>query len=84
MAKIDVKASALAFGVLWAIYLIVIAVAAAIAPNYCDDMVVALGSKYIGYAATVPGALIGAAWGFVDAGVFGLLLALLYNKFLKK
>ena len=34
---------------------------------------------YIGYSFTPIGSLIGAAWGFVDFGIAGLIFAWLYN-----
>jgi len=42
-----------------------------------------MASVYLGYTPTVLGSIIGGIWGFVDAGIGGLLLAWLYNKFLK-
>ena len=35
---------------------------------------------YIGYSFTPMGSVIGAAWGFVDFGIAGAILAWLYNK----
>ena len=35
---------------------------------------------YIGYKNTVPGSLIGAAWGFIDGVISGMLAAWLYNR----
>ena len=34
---------------------------------------------YIGYSFTPMGSIIGAAWGFVDFGIAGVLFACLYN-----
>lgn len=47
--------------------------------NYGTEFAMILATVYKGYAPTVPGAIIGAVWGFFDAGVGGWLLALLYN-----
>ena len=35
---------------------------------------------YIGYSFTPKGSIIGAAWGFVDWGIAGVIFAWLYNK----
>ena len=35
---------------------------------------------YIGYSFTPLGSIIGAAWGFVDWGIAGVIFAWLYNK----
>jgi hypothetical protein len=35
---------------------------------------------YIGYSFTPMGSIIGAAWGFVDWGIAGMIFAWLYNK----
>ena len=82
MAKLDAKALGLAFGIIWGIALIIIGLTA-MQFNYGTSFVNALGSLYIGYKATLLGCLIGAAWGFVDAGIFGVILAWLYNKLAK-
>lgn len=42
-----------------------------------------MSSMYIGYEASLVGGLIGAAWGFVDGAIAGLLISLLYNFFSK-
>ena len=39
---------------------------------------------YIGYSFTPMGSLIGAAWGFVDWGIAGVIFAWLYNTINKK
>ena len=38
---------------------------------------------YIGYSFTPTGSIIGAAWGFVDWGIAGVIFAWLYNKIKK-
>ena len=39
---------------------------------------------YIGYSFTPIGSVIGAAWGFVDGGIAGVIFAWLYNLINKK
>lgn len=79
--KLNVKAFGLAMGILWGGSLVVMGILAMVIPDYCADFVAAVGSKYIGYTVTIPGLLLGGLWGFVDAGIGGLILAWLYNKF---
>ena len=38
---------------------------------------------YIGYSFTPTGSIIGAAWGFVDWGIAGVIFAWVYNKIKK-
>lgn len=47
--------------------------------NWGTGLVAPLGTLYIGYQATVVGALIGGAWAFADGFVGGLVLAWIYN-----
>lgn len=45
------------------------------------SLVEVMSSLYIGYAASLPGAVIGAGWAFADGFIGGLLISWLYNKF---
>ena len=74
-------AMGLAFGILWAAGVLIIALLA-MWNGYGSEMIEALGTVYLGLEATLTGALIGAVWGFVDAFIGGYLLVWLYNKFL--
>ncbi|MCR4280609.1 MAG: bacteriophage holin [Candidatus Komeilibacteria bacterium] len=70
----------LAAGIVWGVGAFLLGLAA----TYLDwgvMLVDALGSLYIGYAATLGGAFLGLIWGFVDAYVAGLVMIWLYNKF---
>lgn len=80
--KLDVKATALAAGLLWALGVLLLGWMSALGLN--SAFVGALGNYYIGYAPTFLGGIIGAIWGFVDAAVFGLVFAWLYNSITKK
>jgi hypothetical protein len=42
-------------------------------------LVSALASLYIGYGASIVGAIIGALWAFADGFVAGLVIAWIYN-----
>jgi hypothetical protein len=80
--KLNVKAFALAGGILWAASILILTwleiagygdmIAAGIVRNY-----------YIGYSLTPLGSLIGAVYGFFDAGIGCAVFALLYNKLAK-
>jgi len=82
MAKLNIKALGLTFGIIWGITILIIGIAAACG-SYGELIVALLGSIYIGYEASILGSLIGAIWGFVDAFIFGVIIAWLYNKFTK-
>ena len=85
--KLNVKAFALACGLLWGFGLLFLAwwlmwlEEGTPAPCLLNRM-------YPGYHFTPVGSLIGLGWGFVDAGIGGLIFAWLYNllagKFTKK
>ena len=81
MNKLNPMAMGLAFGILWAAGVLIIALLA-MSNGYGSEMIESLGTVYLGLEATLTGALIGAVWGFVDAFIGGYLLAWLYNKFL--
>jgi len=82
--KLNVKAFGLSLGILWGASLIIMALVAMYsANNYGAGFVSAVGTLYIGYKITIPGAIIGGIWGFIDAGIGGAILAWLYNKLAK-
>lgn len=83
MAKLSAKACGLALGIIWGAALLIMGLAAMIFPGYAAGFVRSAGSLYIGYNSTIIGSLVGALWGFIDAGIFGLLFAWLYNKLAK-
>jgi len=43
-------------------------------------LVKAIGTLYLGYGMTPSGVLIGMLWAFVDVGVGGWIVAVIYNK----
>lgn len=81
--KLNVRACGLSLGILWGASLVIMGIVAMISNGYGMGFVDAVGTLYIGYNATVLGAIIGGLWGFVDGGIGGLILAWLYNKFAK-
>lgn len=70
-----------AIGVLWAVYVLFCGITAMF--GWGVALVGALSSLYIGYAPTISGAMIGAAWGFVDGYIAGVVIALIYNRLAK-
>ena len=77
MNKIQPVPLGIAVGVLWAAYVFCIGITAMF--DWGAAIVDVLGSLYIGYSASVLGAIIGAIWAFVDGLVAGVIVAWLYN-----
>ena len=78
--RLNVRALGLTLGILWALGVFFIAIAAMVIPgDWGDQMVGLLGNFYVGYEASVIGALVGALWGLADGFVGGALIAWLYN-----
>lgn len=67
----------IALGVLAAIYIGGLAIAAMF--DWGTELIAPIASIYIGYEATVPGALIGAAWALADGFIAGVIIAWIYN-----
>ncbi|MDP8234356.1 MAG: bacteriophage holin [Candidatus Saelkia tenebricola] len=82
MTNLNVKALGLSLGIIWAIAAFIMGILAMML-GYGGNFVEALGSIYIGYEATLKGSIIGAIWGFIDAGICGVIVAWLYNKLAK-
>ena len=79
--KLDVKALALAFGILWGGAILVLDVISQVCPGYAQSFLAGIASVYPGYEPTtgVASAVIGAGYGLVDGAIAGLVLAWLYN-----
>jgi hypothetical protein len=67
----------IAIGVLWAVYVLFVGIVAMF--GWGVGLVEALSSLYIGYAASIIGAIIGAIWAFVDGFIAGVVIAWIYN-----
>jgi len=78
----NVRAFAVASGVLWAVVMFVTTLFAAM-NGYATDFLLVMASIYPGFSLTYMGAFIGAIYGFIDGFVGGWLFAWLYNRFLK-
>jgi len=77
MTKLQPLALGVAFGVLWAFYVVCAGIMAMF--GWGAGLVSALASFYIGYGASIVGALIGGVWAFIDGFVAGAIIAWIYN-----
>ncbi len=77
MSKCQPLALGVAVGVLWAIYVFLAGIIAMF--DWGTALVVALSSLYVGYGASIIGALIGAVWAFADGFIAGAIIAWVYN-----
>ncbi|MCK5214615.1 MAG: bacteriophage holin [Candidatus Omnitrophica bacterium] len=82
MAKLDAKALALSFGIVWAAGIFIVGIISSYVV-WGDGFVRVMQSLYLGYYSGIFGSLVGAAWGFVDGYIGGLIIAWLYNRFAK-
>jgi len=77
MNRCQPLALGVAIGVLWAFYIFFTGITAMF--GWGNVVVETMASLYIGYGASVAGAVIGAFWGFVDGFIAGLVIAWIYN-----
>ncbi len=83
MSKLDPKATGIAVGGTLALGLVLLALITMIHGHYGAPAISMISNVYLGYRPTIPGALIGGIWGFVDGGIAGYIFAWIYNKSLK-
>lgn len=67
-----------ALGLTWAIGMFLLGLSAWLF-NYGTDLVTVMASLYKGFGPSFVGSIIGAAWGFVDFFITGLLISWFYN-----
>ncbi|MGB2706226.1 MAG: hypothetical protein WBC74_05180 [Candidatus Omnitrophota bacterium] len=77
--KLNVKALALAGGIFWGACLFVLTWLGILGYGNIDAASM-VKSYYIGYSVTPVGSVIGAIYGFFDAGIGLAIFALIYNK----
>lgn len=82
MTKCRPVALGVALGVLWAFYVLFVGITAMF--GWGTALVTALASLYIGYGASIGGAIIGAIWAFVDGFIAGVIIAWVYNAVAKQ
>lgn len=81
MNKCQPIALGVAIGTLWAFYVFGAAIIAMW--GWSADLVKVFSSLYIGYNASVLGAIIGGVWAFCDGFLAGVIIAWVYNKVAK-
>ncbi len=81
MQQLSHHALGVAFGILWALYVAFLAVTAMF--GWGTALVTTLSSLYIGYSASIVGAVVGALWAFVDGYIAGTVIAWVYNRLAK-
>ncbi|HKI99393.1 MAG TPA: bacteriophage holin [bacterium] len=77
--KLDIKALALTFGILWGLGVFVMTWWILLTGGAGGPPML-LERVYLGYHITPVGSIIGLIWAFVDGAVCGALVAWLYNK----
>lgn len=80
--KLHVLGFAVALGLVWGLGLFCSGILAGL-DGYGLDFVKAMSSVYYGYTTGFAGALIGFVWGFCDLFIFGLVVAFIYNLFIR-
>ncbi|MFH1858322.1 MAG: bacteriophage holin [Candidatus Omnitrophota bacterium] len=83
MMKLDIKAFALACGLLWGLYLFLMTWWI-MAFEGATKEVTLLGRLYRGYTISPLGSVIGFAWAFCDGLIGGAVFAWLYNLFVSR
>ncbi len=76
--KIDAVKFGVAFGIVYGVVFFLYGAVAALF-GWGVEYARALGDIYVGFGPTLPGALIGAVWGFAVGFVFFALAAWIYN-----
>jgi hypothetical protein len=79
MDKLNIKALAIAGGVLWSLYMLLVGWSAWLF-NWGTGFVSTMASIYIGFTPTFVGGIIGAVWAFIDGVIAGAVIAWVYNR----
>lgn len=82
MQKLHPIALGIACGATSAIALVLLAIVAMINGSYGNSLVSLISTIYVGFRPSIPGALLGGLWGFVDGAIGGWVFAQIYNKVL--
>jgi len=80
--KLNLKAFAMAGGILWGASIFVLTWLAILGYGNIDAASI-VKSYYVGYSVSPLGSVIGGVYGFFDAGIACLLFAIIYNKLAK-
>lgn len=84
--RLNIKAMAFGMGILWGAVMLVTGLLNLIWSGYGAGFLELLASVYPGYKASrsIGDLIVGVLYALVDGGLFGLVLAWLYNRFLGK
>jgi len=82
MVKLDLKAFGLSLGIVWGFAMLILGLIN-LGYHWGSGIVEVMSTLYIGYKPTVLGSITGGIWGFLDAGIGGVVMAWLYNKLAK-
>ena len=80
MAKLSVRAFALASGIIWGLGLLLVVLLAMLSDGYGEAFLRVISSVYVGVVVSAKGALLALLWGFADGFICGAVFAWLYNK----
>lgn len=81
MNKLDPKALAFAIGISWASGIFFLGILSMFGIG--NHIVEIISNVYIGYSSTVKGIIIGTIWAFLDGAIGGLIIAWIYNLFVR-
>ena len=81
--KLNVRAFALAGGIFWGACMFILTWWVMMFTGNTGDPTIVGKMYYIGYSISPIGSLIGAVYGFFDAGIACAIFALIYNKLAK-
>ena len=83
--KLNIKALALAAGLLWGSAMLMVALGNLVSPDYGVAFLSLVASVYPGYTPStgVGSVVIGTVYGFVDGAIGGLIFGWLYNALAK-
>ena len=79
MAKLDARALGLSLGIVWGACMFIMGLLS-MWLSWGAQFEACMATIYLGYKSTLLGSIIGGIWGFVDAGIGGLIIGWLYNK----
>jgi len=84
--RLNIKAMTLALGILWGAVMFVTGLANLVWPKYGLSFLQMMASVYPGYKASgsILDFISGVLYALVDGGLFGLVMAWLYNQFIGK
>ncbi len=84
--RLSPKAMALSWGLMWGAAMFLVGLVHLWEPSYGGSLLSGMSTIYPGYggAVSLSDAVLGGVYGFVDAGIGGLIFAWLYNAFAPK